>query len=50
MPLEFGNVYTFDLDLGCCRSEILSTYRAASLFEVLPLTHVILAIDPHLFY
>ena len=32
------------LDLGCNRSEILSTYRAASLFDFLTLRHGMLAI------
>ena len=42
--LSADNVICGHLDLGSSRSEMLSTYRAASLFEFLMLRHGILAI------
>jgi len=42
--LSVHDVICGQIDLGCSRSEILSSYHAASLFEFLMLRHAILAI------
>jgi len=45
VSLSVGGITYGQIDIGCSRSEILSTYRAASLFEFLMLRHGILAIN-----